>query len=79
MSAGKLPDLDELALERVRLERGAAELAGQLERAEERTGQFPSSFGMREVRRLKIEHASMVARMEELDALLLPLRRTPEG
>ena len=79
MSAGKLPDLDELALERVRLERASSELARQLERAEERTGQFPSSFGMREVRRLRIDQASTLARIEELDALLLPLRRMPEG
>jgi hypothetical protein len=79
MAAGKLPDLDDLALERVRLERSVAELTRQLERAEERTGQFPSSFGMREVRRLRIDHASLLARIEELDALLLPLRRTPEG
>jgi hypothetical protein len=63
----------------VRLERAASELSRQLERAEERTGQFPSSFGMREVRRLKIEHATALARIEELDALLLPLRRMPEG
>ena len=78
MSAGKLPDLDELALERVRLDRSTAELSRQLERAEERAGQFPSSFGMREVRRLRLEHASMVARIEELDAILRPLRRMQE-
>ena len=51
MAADELPDLDELSIELVRLERRAPELARQLERVEERVSQFPSSFGMREVRR----------------------------
>ncbi len=75
MAADKLPDLDELSIELVRLERREAELERQLERVEERVGQFPSSFGMREVRRLKLEREAMLARMDELGALLLPLRR----
>ncbi len=78
MAADELPDLDELSIELVRLERRQPELARQLERAEERAGQFPSSFGMREVRRLRLEQEAMVQRIDELDALLLPLRRVRE-
>ncbi len=75
MAADELPDLDELSIELVRLERRAPELARQVERVEERVSQFPSSFGMREVRRLKLEQEELSARIDELDALLLPLRR----
>jgi hypothetical protein len=78
MAADALPDFDELALELVRLERRESELARRLDRAEERAGQFPSSFAMREVRRLRLERQAMLERMEELDTLLLPLRRVPE-
>jgi len=78
MAADELPDLDELSIELVRLERRETELARQLERVEERVGQFPSSFGMREVRRLKLEQEAMHARIDELDAVLLPLRRVRE-
>jgi hypothetical protein len=75
MAADELPDLDELAIELVRLERRKPELTRQLERAEERAGAFPSSFGMREVRRLKLEVQAMLDRIDEVDSLLLPLRR----
>jgi hypothetical protein len=75
MAADELPDLDELAIELVRLERRKPELTRRLGRAEERAGAFPSSFGMREVRRLRLEFQAMLDRIDELDALLLPLRR----
>jgi predicted nucleic acid-binding Zn-ribbon protein len=75
MAADELPDLDELSLELVRLERREPELARQLERAEQRAGAFPSSFGMREVRRLKLELQAIRDRIDGLDAMLLPLRR----
>lgn len=75
MAADELPDLDELSIELVRLERRQSELASQLERAEERAAAFPSSFGMREVRRLRLEQEALLDRIDELDALLLPLRR----
>ncbi len=78
MAADELPDLDELSIELVRLERREPELARQLERAEERAAAFPSSFGMREVRRLRLEREAIAARIDELDAFLLPLRRVRE-
>ena len=78
MAADELPDFDELALELVRLERRESEVARQLERAEERAGQFPSSFGMREVRRLRLERQASLDRMDQLHTLLLPVRRVPE-
>jgi hypothetical protein len=79
MAVDELPDLDELSLELVRLERRALELARQLERVEQRAAAFPSSFGMREVRRLKLEQQEILERIDELDALLLPLRRVPDS
>jgi hypothetical protein len=33
---------------------------------------------MREVRRLRLEQQAMLERIDELDALLLPLRRVPD-
>ena len=78
MAADELPDFDELSIELVRLERRRPELLKQLERAEERAGAFPSSFGMREVRRLRLELEAMLVRIDELDAQLLPLRRVRE-
>lgn len=78
MAADELPDFDELSIELVRLERRRPELLRQLERAEERAGAFPSSFGMREVRRLRLELEAMLVRIDELDAQLLPLRRVRE-
>ncbi len=75
MAAHKLPDFDELAIERVRLERREPEIKRELERAEHRAGAFPSSFAMREVRKLRLERQTMLDRIDELNALLLPLRR----
>jgi hypothetical protein len=75
MAADELPDFDELAIELVRLKRREPELIRRLERAEDRAVAFPSDFGMREVRRLRIERQAMLDRIDELNALLLPIRR----
>lgn len=75
MAADKLPDFDELAIELVRLKRREPELIKRLERAEDRLVAFPSVFGEREVERLRQERQTMVDRIDELNALLLPIRR----
>jgi predicted nucleic acid-binding Zn-ribbon protein len=75
MAADKLPDFDELAIELVRLKRREPELLKRLERAEDRLVAFPSAFGEREVARLRQERQTMVDRIDELNALLLPIRR----
>jgi hypothetical protein len=77
MAADKLPDFDELAIELVRLKRREPELVKRLDRAEDRVVAFPSPFGMREVRRLRLERQAMLDRIDELNALLLPIRRIP--
>lgn len=77
MAADKLPDFDELAIELVRLKRREPELVKRLERAEDRLVAFPSPFGEREVERLRQERQTMLDRIDELNALLLPIRRIP--
>jgi hypothetical protein len=78
MAADELPDFNELAIELVRLKRREPELIKRLERAEHRAVAFPSAFGEREVRRLRQERQAMIERIDELNALLLPIRRVPE-
>ncbi len=78
MAADELPDFDELAIELVRLNQREPELVRRLELAERRAVSFPSSFGTREVSRLRRERQAMLDRIDELNALLLPIRRTPE-
>jgi hypothetical protein len=75
VAADKLPDFDELAIELVRLKRREPELVRRLERAEDRAVAFPSEFGTREVERLRKERQAMLERIDELNALLLPIRR----
>jgi hypothetical protein len=75
MAAEELPDLDELTIELVRLERQEPELTRLLERVVERAALFPSAFGAREVGRVTLERQAMLDRIDELNALLLPLRR----
>jgi hypothetical protein len=78
MAADKLPDFDELSVELVRLKQREPELIRRLELAEQRAVSFPSPFGERELQRLRLERQSMIDRILELNALLLPIRRTPE-
>jgi hypothetical protein len=79
MAADKLPDFDELSVELVRLKQREPELVRRLEMAEHRAVAFPSPFGERELERLRLERQSMIERILELNALLLPIRRTPDG
>ena len=79
MAADKLPDFDELSVELVRLRAREPEVIRRLELAERRQVSFPSPFGQRELQRLRLERQAMIDRTVELDALLLPIRRTPES
>jgi len=79
MAADKLPDFDELSVELVRLRAREPEVIRRLELAERRQVSFPSPFGQRELQRLRLERQAMIDRIIELDALLLPIRRTPES
>jgi hypothetical protein len=78
MAADKLPDFDELSVELVRLKQREPELIRRLELAERRQVSFPSPFGTRELVRLRLERQTMLDRILELNALLLPIRRTLE-
>ncbi len=77
MAADELPDFDELSVELVRLTQREPELIRRLELAERRQVSFPSPFGERELQRLKLERQTMIDRILELNALLLPIRRAP--
>jgi hypothetical protein len=74
-AAPDLPDLDLLALEYVQLERHAADLQRRHERVIERLSAFPSLFTAQEERTLAAELDAAIARMRQIDAQLLPLRR----
>jgi hypothetical protein len=74
-AAPDLPDLDLLALEYVQLERRAADLQQRHERVIERLSAFPSLFTAQEERTLAAELDAAIARMRQIDAQLLPLRR----
>ena len=74
-AAADLPDLDQLALEYVQLERRAADLQRRHERVIERLSAFPSLFTANEERTIAAELDALIARMRQIDAHLLPLRR----
>jgi hypothetical protein len=74
-AAPELPDLDLLALEYVQLERRAADVQRRHERVIERLAAFPSLFTAQEERTLAAELDALIARMRQIDAQLLPLRR----
>ena len=74
MASDKLPDYNELAAELIRLRGREPELIKRLERAEDRAVSFPSEFGDRDLARLRRERQAMLERIDELNALLLPVR-----
>jgi hypothetical protein len=78
MAVERLPDLDELAVDLVRLQRREKEARRHLELARERAVAFPSDFRAREVRKLADAHEEMLTRIDELEAALLPTRRFRE-
>ena len=79
MAAHQLPDLDELMIELVQLNRRDKEAARRLESGRERAAAFPSEFRDAEVRKLDAAHRTIRSRIDEIEASLLPLHRTPEG
>jgi hypothetical protein len=74
-AAPNLPDLDALALEYVQLEHRAEDLQRRHERVIERLTAFPSEFTAAQERALAAELDTLVARMRQIDAQLLPIRR----
>lgn len=78
MAADELPNLTELGIDLVRLKRREQEARRHLEFARHRAASFPSDFRAREVRKLTEAHEGMLTRIDELEALLLPLRRVRE-
>jgi hypothetical protein len=79
MASDKLPDYNELAAELIRLRGREPELVKRLERAEDRAVSFPSPFGDRDLVRLRKERQAMLDRIDELNAILLPIRYPTEG
>lgn len=78
MAHDPLPDLDELAVELVRLRRRRPALLDEYEKALERIAAFPNEFQRARAAALATELDDMSARMEWLEAQLLPLRRHDE-
>jgi hypothetical protein len=73
-----LPDLDQLALELVQLRHRQRDLLNQHELALERIAAFPNEFQQARAGALATQLDEMTARMEWLEAQLLPLRRHDE-
>jgi len=78
MAHDPLPDLDELALELVQLRHRQRDLLNQYELALERIAAFPNEFQQARAAALATQLDEMTARMEWLEAQLLPLRRHDE-
>ena len=62
-------NFDECAAELTRLRHRASEAVRHLERRRSQASSSPSTFAMREVRRLTIEHDRMLSRIDELESL----------
>jgi hypothetical protein len=73
MKAPDLPDFDELSVELVRLRHQQADLARRLEKAEERSAQFPSAFSQRELDELRAGDLGLRARIAALEEQLRPV------
>jgi len=78
MAHDPLPDLDELAVELVQLRHRQRDLLNQYEAALERIAAFPNEFQQTRAAALAAQLDEMTARMEWLEAQLLPLRRHDE-
>ncbi len=71
-----LPDFDELVLERVQLQRRLRELERRLELLQQRLASFPNEVAVMQERRVATELAAVVARIDKIDATLVPFRLT---
>jgi hypothetical protein len=74
-----LPDLDELGRELVRLRHRRRDLERLLERHVQRATAFPSAFASARQVALEGQLSEMDARIIELEAALLPLRRRDDS
>jgi hypothetical protein len=77
MAVEKLPDLDQAALELLRLERRGKDLERRLERLSERNAAFPSAFARTQLEEVVREQLDVLRRIDELQLLLRPIRRVP--
>ena len=75
MAIAKLPDLDALAIELVQLERRELETSALRRKLHDRLNSFPNEFTLRRERELSDERRVIHRRIDELKALLAPLRR----
>jgi hypothetical protein len=71
-----LPDFDELVLERVQLQRRLSELEQRHELLQQRVETFPNEVTVMQERRVASELAEVVARIDKIDATLIPFRMT---
>ena len=77
MAVAKLPDLDALAIELVRLERLERELSARRRKLHDRLNSFPNEFTQAQERAVSAERRATHRRIDEITALLAPLRRHP--
>jgi predicted nucleic acid-binding Zn-ribbon protein len=73
-AAPELPDLDALTLERVQLQQRLRELSRRHERLQDRLTAFPNEVTARQERRVAAELDTVIDRIHEVDAKLIPYR-----
>ncbi len=74
MAVERLPDVDALATELARLRHRQSDLLRQHDKLTERMLVFPNDFGLSWAKSLAAEIRGIGARIDELDARLLPYR-----
>ncbi|MBA3844601.1 MAG: hypothetical protein H0X39_18635 [Actinobacteria bacterium] len=75
MASDELPDVDEMLLQLVRLERRQPVLERDLARAQDRHATFPNPVAERQVAKLAAELKSVAATVEQLRVSLRPAMR----
>ncbi len=78
MAAPALPDLDDLLLQLVRLERLEGDIERRLARAHDRNAAFPNEVSGRHVATLSAQLLEMRNAMDAIRAQLVPIMRAPE-
>ena len=78
MAVAKLPDMDALAIELQRLERRERELSARRRKLHDRLSSFPNEFTQRQELEISAERREIHRRIDELRAMLAPLRRLPD-
>jgi hypothetical protein len=74
MAVERLPDLDSLATELARLRHRQRDLLRQHDKLTERMLAFPNDFGLSWAKALAAEIRGLAARIDEVEARLLPYR-----